>query len=143
MQQAKSCGVIVLRNTPKLSFLLMEKPNRYDLPKGHVEGDEDELSCALRELQEETGILPNDLEVDVKFRFVETYHTRYKRFGKQLVEKSVVIFLGWLKHDVEIQLTEHSGYKWVDWKPPHLIQIKTIDPLLKQLEEYLKYCDGC
>ncbi|HEY9596080.1 MAG TPA: DNA mismatch repair protein MutT, partial [Cyanophyceae cyanobacterium] len=41
MQHVKSCGFIVMRTKPQLSFLLMQKPNRYDLPKGHIEAGED------------------------------------------------------------------------------------------------------
>jgi bis(5'-nucleosidyl)-tetraphosphatase len=138
MRDVKSCGIIVMRSEPNLSFLLMQKPNRYDLPKGHMETGEDELNCALRELYEETGIAANAIELDESFRFADTYQTRYKRFGKQKVNKTVVIFLGWLKEEVSIKLTEHISYTWVNWNPPHSIQIKTIDPLLQQLDEYLK-----
>jgi len=136
MRQKKSCGVIVMRPKPQMSFLLMRHPNRYDLPKGHVEGDEDEWGCALRELYEETGIQASDLHLDQDFRFTVTYQTNDKKLNDEIVEKTVVIFLGWLKHKVKIKLTEHSGYKWVKWKPPHVIQKKTIDPLLVELEKY-------
>jgi bis(5'-nucleosidyl)-tetraphosphatase len=160
MQKVKSCGVIVMRFSggdatrttyvaqaththsnlelpSNLSFLLMHKPKRYDLPKGHMEHNEDELSCALRELREETGILASDLDIDTNFRFVDTYKACYQRFGRQVVEKNVIIFLGWLKHEVNIKLSEHSGYTWVDWNPPHIIQNRTINPLLRELEQYL------
>ena len=141
MRKVKSCGVIVMRKQPQLSFLLMlRNPSskyNYDLPKGHIELGEDEISCALRELSEETGITVNDIDLDDNFRYTEIYQTSYKRFKGEKVEKTIVIFLGWLKHKVDLQLTEHSGYKWVDWNPPHVIQEKTINPLLSQLERYL------
>lgn len=134
MQQIKSCGVFVMRTQPQLSFLLMQKPTRYDLPKGHIEAGEDEMSCALRELYEETGIEASVLHLDEVFRFTTIYQIRSKRFGNETVEKTLVMFLGWLKQDVKIKLSEHDGYSWVKWNPPHLIQEKTIDPLLKELE---------
>ena len=138
MQKTKACGVIVMRTEPQLSFLLLMKhPIRYDLPKGHIEPGEDELCCALRELQEETGIETSHLSIDEGFHFTITYQTSYKQFGGKTIEKTVVIFLGWLKQEVSIKLTEHSGYTWVNWNPPHTIQQKTIDPLLEQLEQYL------
>jgi bis(5'-nucleosidyl)-tetraphosphatase len=139
MRKLKSCGVIVMRTAPTLSFLLMQHPHRYDLPKGHVEANEDEISCALRELQEETGINNWDIELDTKFRYSETYLTRYKKFGDEKVEKTLVIFLAWLKHEVDLQLSEHISYAWVNWQPPHHIQFLTIDPLLKKLEQYLRH----
>ena len=141
MRKVKSCGIIVMRKQPQISFLLMlNSPNSefiYDLPKGHIEFGEDEVSCALRELSEETGIFAENIDLDTNFRYTDTYITKYKRFNGEKVEKTVVVFLGWLKQEVNLKLTEHSGYQWVDWNPPHLIQEKTINPLLSQLERYL------
>lgn len=125
-----------MRTKPQLSFLLMHKPTRYDLPKGHIEVGEDELSCALRELYEETGIEASNLHLDETFRFTTTYPTIYEHFGRETVEKTLVIFLGWLKQEVNVKLSEHDSYSWVEWNPPHAIQKKNIDPLLEQLEQY-------
>lgn len=111
--------------------------NIYDVPKGHIELGEDEVSCALRELSEETGIALKDIDLDTNFRYTEIYHTSYKQFKGEKIEKTLVMFLGWLKHEIDLKLTEHSGYKWVDWNPPHVIQKKTINPLLSQLDKYL------
>ncbi len=55
MSDVKSCGIIVFKRDP-LEFLLMRHPTRWDLPKGHVDPGETDLECALRELEEETGI---------------------------------------------------------------------------------------
>ncbi|MCR9120491.1 MAG: NUDIX domain-containing protein, partial [bacterium] len=52
----RSCGVLLFRTAPAESFLLMEHADRLDLPKGHVDADETDLECALREMEEETGI---------------------------------------------------------------------------------------
>jgi len=130
-----------MRTVPQLSFLLMQKPTRYDLPKGHVEFGEDEITCALRELYEETGIEASSLYLDNTFRFITTYQARSQRYSGKIAEKTLVIFLGWLKQDVTIELSEHDSYSWVNWNPPHTIQAKTIDPLLKHLEHYLQEND--
>ncbi|HEY9653462.1 MAG TPA: NUDIX domain-containing protein [Coleofasciculaceae cyanobacterium] len=137
MQYVKSCGFIVMRTQPQLSFLLMQKPNRYDLPKGHIEAGEDELSCAFRELYEETGIESSHLKLDHSFRFTTNYPTQSPRYNGETVQKTVVIFLGWLQQDVEVKVSEHDNYTWMPWNPPHIIQTKTINPLLERLEEYL------
>ena len=131
--EIKSCGVLVFRNQPKKSFLLMEHSNRWDLPKGHVDPGESDIETALRELQEETGISANQIELDPDFRFSHVYQVKKKRYGKRLVQKELVIFLGLLVDDFaseEIVLTEHIGYRWFPWQPPHSIQTATIDPLL-------------
>jgi bis(5'-nucleosidyl)-tetraphosphatase len=137
MRKVKSCGFIVMRTQPQLSLLLLMKhSSRYDLPKGHIEAGENELSCAFRELYEETGIAASILHLDQTFRFTTTYQTSERWFGQEIVEKTVVIFLGWLKQDVKLQLSEHDAYIWVDWNPPHAIQEKMIDPLLAKLEQH-------
>ena len=139
MRKIKSCGVFVMRSQPQLSFLLLIKPpTRYDLPKGHIEFGEDELTCALRELYEETGIEASTLHLDTGFRFTTTYQTHSQRLYSEPVEKTVVIFLGWLKQEVQVTLSEHGGYTWVEWNPPHAIHKKTIDPLLEELEQYFQ-----
>ena len=137
MRKLKSCGFIVMRNQPQLSFLLLMKhSSRYDLPKGHIEVGENDLSCAFRELYEETGITASTLHLDQTFRFTTTYQTSERWFGQEIVEKTVVIFLGWLKQDINLQLSEHDAYIWVKWNPPHAIQQKTIDPLLVEVEQH-------
>ena len=138
MPQTKACGVVVFRENPVRSFLLMVHPLRWDLPKGHVDEGETDLQCALRELQEETGITADTIEVDPGFRFETSYPVRYKKkHGGQLCQKKLVIFLGWLQRPVTIEVTEHQGYQWIEWNPPHCIQTNTIDPLLEQVEKHL------
>lgn len=126
-----------MRKEPQLSFLLMQKVDRYDLPKGHIELGETELECALRELYEETGIEADILDLDELFRFTTTYQSSHKGLTGEIREKTVVIFLGWLQQEVVIKLSEHTGYSWVEWNPPHKIQEKTINPLLANLAHYL------
>ncbi len=136
--QTRACGVLVFRNRPERSFLLMRHPTRWDLPKGHLDDGETDLECALRELSEETGILPDDVAVDPQFRFTIQYPVTYKkRFDGREALKTVVIFLGELKRDVAIQVTEHGGYEWFPWKPPHDIQELTINPLLRAVAAHL------
>ncbi len=136
MAQLKACGVLVFRDEPDESFLLMRHHDRYDLPKGHLDEGESERECALRELAEETGIPAEAVQLDPRFRFTTSYTVRSKRHGGQEREKTVVIFLGWLSEPVEITPTEHRSYEWVTWRPPHQIQTKTIDPLLAKVAEY-------
>jgi bis(5'-nucleosidyl)-tetraphosphatase len=139
MRKLKSCGVLLFRDKPVRSFLLMKHPHRYDLPKGHIEESEGELECALRELREETGISEDQVRMDPDFRFEQTYYPTYRRFGGERVEKAVVIFLAWLRSDeTEVSATEHFSYEWVEWSPPHRIQAKTIDPLLERVAAYFE-----
>ncbi|MBX3437227.1 MAG: NUDIX domain-containing protein [Planctomycetaceae bacterium] len=137
MNELKSCGVLVVRGEPVREFLLMRHADRWDLPKGHVDPGESEIQCALRELAEETGIQATDIELDPAFRFQLHYQVCEPHTGGQWRLKSLIIFLAQLRHDVEIVLTEHLGYEWFRWEPPHHVQQQTIDPLLHALGEHL------
>lgn len=142
MQQPVSCGFLILRGQPIDSFLLMKHPRRWDLPKGHVDEGESLMQCALRELEEETGISSKDIEVDPDFQFENRYMVNQKRYGgKGLIEKKLLIFLGRLIRPVKIVVTEHDGFRWFDWCPPHQIQEWTIDPLLHSVHDHLGRSD--
>ena len=136
MRQVKSCGVILFRRNPEVSFLLMKHTHRFDLPKGHIEQGESEIQCALREMWEETGVPIDQVTLDPEFRFEEMYHPIEPRFGSERVEKTLVIFLGWVDHVDQICVTEHGGHEWRPWTPPHSIQKFTINPLLAAVEKH-------
>lgn len=137
MCKIRSCGVLIVRGDPIESVLLMEHPKRLDIPKGHVDPGETDLECALRELVEETGIAADDIELNEAFRFETQYPVRPKRFDGRKCEKTLVVFLGRLKRDVPIRVTEHTGYHWLAWDPPHQLQPETIDPLLAHLARHV------
>lgn len=136
MERVMSCGVLVVRGEPIQSILLMKHADRLDLPKGHVDPGETELECALRELHEETGITADDIEFDTRFRYTTSYTIRSRRHGGDWVEKTLVVFLARLHRDVAVIPTEHEGFEWCDWRPPHRLQERTIDPLLEAVEKF-------
>ena len=137
MRELNSYGVLIVRGDPIESFLLMRHPTRYDVPKGHIDPGETQIECALRELEEETGITSDDIELDTNFCFSSTYEVQPKKFSYRTCQKTTTVFLGRLLRDVEIKVTEHEGHEWRKWQPPHTIQRETIDPLLAKLAEYL------
>lgn len=116
----------------------MKHPTRWDLPKGHLDPGETKQQAALRELSEETGIRESDVWFDSNFVFENRYWVSYKRNGGKKQWKELTIFLGLLTQDKPILLTEHEGYAWIDWSPPHQMQVETIDPLLQQVSVYFK-----
>ena len=135
MAKLKSCGFLIIKEDPNLSFLLMKHSDRWDLPKGHVDPGESNIECALRELEEETGITTADIEIDKNFKYKHKYFVKYKGNGER--KKKLIIYLARLIRDVEIVPTEHEDFEWRPWNPPHSIQRKTIDGVLKQLEKIL------
>jgi len=136
MPEVKSCGFLIVRGEPVREFLLMRHFDRWDLPKGHVDPGETDMQCALRELNEETGITAADIETIDGFRFLLQYPVREKRDGR-LYDKTLVVFLARLVRDVRIDPTEHGGYQWFSWQPPHKIQERTIDPVLAAVEGFI------
>lgn len=134
MREFTSCGVLCFY---KDAFLLMKREHRYDLPKGHLHKGESEMAGALRQLQEETGIRPDQVELDRSFRYSVTYYPIYKRYPGEFIEKTSVIFVARLLAEVQIQLTEeHIGYEWVRWNPPHIIERETINGLMAAIEQH-------
>lgn len=131
----KACGVLVVKGTPIREFLLMRHHDRWDLPKGHLDAGEDDIECALRELEEETGIPEDAIELDPEFRFITSYRVIDR--GKRECDKVLIIFLGRLIRDVKIQVSEHPDYRWFTWPVDGSIQSRTIDPLLEALRQHL------
>ena len=138
MREVKSCGFLLFRRQPELSFLLMRHPTRWDLPKGHVDAGEDELQCAYRELQEETGIEARDVNYEETFRFTLQYQVADRQEPAKMAHKTLVIFLGWLQAPVSIDVSEHESYQWFCWDPPHTVQQQVIDPLLRTVEDFFR-----
>ena len=114
----------------------MKHADRYDLPKGHIEPGESDLECALREMNEETGIPTSSVQIEPDFQYRSIYHPQSVRYENEIIEKTLIIFLGWVESPTVITSSEHLGFEWIDWQPPHQIQLQTIDPLLAEVSDY-------
>jgi len=130
----QAAGIVILARTKPVSVLLLKHKNRWDLPKGHADSGEDLRQTALRETEEETGIVAARIELDDSFQYVTEYDVIGNKRGDY--RKQVTYFLGFIESQCEITLTEHLGYQWLDW-PPGKIQANTIDPLFKAIELHL------
>ncbi len=83
-------GGIVFRRTKdgKLEILLIQDAkNRWTIPKGHVEPNEEPKATAEREIQEETGL--QEMRV---YNWLGKVHFRYRR-GQTLVLMTMHIYL--------------------------------------------------
>jgi 8-oxo-dGTP pyrophosphatase MutT (NUDIX family) len=64
-------------------MLLIFRRNKWDLPKGKLEKNETIEQCAVREVEEETGLT----EVELKKFLLTTYHT-YHESGKHILKEN-------------------------------------------------------
>jgi 8-oxo-dGTP pyrophosphatase MutT (NUDIX family) len=135
-----SCGVLVLREEPEPAVLLLRVWRNHDLPKGVLNAGEGELECALRELEEETGIRAADVELDPGFRYSASYPVRAGRGGGS-AEKTAVLFLARLRAPVRIRLSEHHGYEWRALGDDGAVRNRMIPAALAALREHLANAD--
>ena len=107
----RAAGVVVFRRTARgIYYLVLRAYNNWDFPKGLVEAGENQLTCAKRELKEETGLAAVD------FPFGEEYKETLPYSGNKVAR----YYLGETE-EVEIDLPvskelgrpEHHEYRWV------------------------------
>lgn len=82
-----SCGGILFRQQKEQleTLLIQQVAGHWGFPKGHVQGDECEEETALREIQEETGLIAS---LTLEPRFTSCYQP------KAGVNKEVILFIG-------------------------------------------------
>src|SRR6266850_933964 len=67
----RAAGVVVFRRTARgIYYLILRAYNNWDFPKGLVEAGENQLTCAKRELREETGLATVDFPFGHEYRWV-------------------------------------------------------------------------
>lgn len=133
-----AAGVLLLTRSEPRQFLLMRHHDRWDLPKGHAEAGECSRQTALREMTEETGIAGEAVTLEPGFRFRLVYPVSYGDRPGKVWEKRLTLYLGWVDSVVEIAQSEHEGFRWFPWQPPHRVQAQTIDPMLAAVAAWLE-----
>lgn len=94
----------------KKEILFIYRLDKWDLPKGKLEKGENLEECAIREVEEETGV--NNLTL--KKKIGETYHT-YNAFGKHFLKTSHWYHIICGKKQILVAQTEEqiTEIKWV------------------------------
>lgn len=118
-----SAGMIIYRRTkegPK--FLLLYSGGSYwNFPKGKLTPGERNFKAALREVEEETGLSPRDLQFRERFRVED--HFTYVR-NREKIRKTVTYFLAETKETRvrlkivprEHQGERHEGFGWFTFR---------------------------
>src|SRR5260370_33793911 len=75
--RSRAAGWLVFRRTPQgVRHLVLRAFKNWDFPKGLVETGEEELDCAKREVEEETGLTGLDFPFGDEFRETMPYAGR-------------------------------------------------------------------
>ncbi len=69
--------------TPDGHILLIHRKGKWDLPKGKLEEGEELQACAVREVEEETGLQ----DISIGDKLIVTYHT-YQEKGVAILKES-------------------------------------------------------
>jgi len=88
----------------------------WEFPKGGIDPGETVEAAALRELEEETGLRREDIELVEGFRQSERYRfTVQSGTGRMIVIKQVTYFLAESKHtNVVLAVKEAMDYGWFE-----------------------------
>ncbi len=135
MQRRRSCGVFVLRVGETPAVLLLRDADGWDVPKGKDKRGERELQCAVRELYEETGIAPEHVSIEPSFRFEAVLRKRNRQ--GDVVEKTLVMFLGLVEQDAHVRCDDHDGFTWIPYEPGLTVGDALVDQLLRAVDEHL------
>lgn len=113
----KAAGGIVYNDNKDILFIF--RRNKWDLPKGKLDPGESLEQCAVREVEEETGLR----NVKLDKHLINTYHT-YEENGKSILKESWWYILYAPGHQPLVPQTAEqiTGICWV--KPEELDEQK-------------------
>lgn len=113
-ERVTAAGGLVMNDEGQL--LMMHRRGKWDLPKGKMDPGETPESCAIREVQEETGLQKVELEKPL----VITYHT-YDESGKHIL-KDTHWFLMKAPGQQALQPQTEEQITQLEWAKPNQLQ---------------------
>ncbi|MCI8344496.1 MAG: NUDIX domain-containing protein [Clostridia bacterium] len=130
----KKLNVIIVYNKEESKILMCKRAKepykgKYNLVGGKVEQGENELHAAYRELQEETGITKQDIQL-----------THLMNFQYNMSDIELEVFVGKLNKEVELQ-EEINELLWINGKEDFFSMEKyagegNIGHMIQQVEIY-------
>ncbi|UEG49593.1 NUDIX domain-containing protein [Ferruginibacter lapsinanis] len=105
----EAAGGIVQNARKELLFIY--RLDKWDLPKGKMEAGESAEECAVREVEEETGVK----NIHLKNKLGETYHT-YNAYGKHYLKITHWFFMTCPNGQILVPQTEEDivDIKWIN-----------------------------
>ena len=132
MLYEKSCGAVVVQWNPAPQVLMIQQvQGHWCFPKGHMEKDETEQATAIREVQEETGIL---IQITSSFQYALSYSPAAN------IHKDLVYFIGTVMGGkMKAQPEEVQEIRWVAIdKALELLTFDSDRKLLEAVREEIK-----
>ncbi len=109
-----ACGGVVTNRKGQVLFIY--RNDKWDLPKGVIKKKESLEDCAVREVEEETGVKGLKIE-----NFLRTTYHVFKRNGK-LRLKEVHWYAMRTNYTGRLKGEKKEGIEKVKWKGPHKIR---------------------
>jgi bis(5'-nucleosidyl)-tetraphosphatase len=130
-----SAGVVVVRRVDDAwRVLLLRVYNYWDCPKGLVEGDEDPLTTARREVREETGI--DALEFRWGEQFIETAPYSKNKVARYYVAETMSTEVE-LRVNPQLGTAEHHEHRWLTFDDAKKLAVPRIAAVLDWARERL------
>lgn len=134
MPAEKSCGVIVFTyiNGVRYYVIVQQVDGHHGFPKGHVEGQESDIATALREVKEETGLVPTVIN---GFRYEDSYLLPHK----EDTLKQVVYFVGeYNNQEIVPQVSEIMQIKLLKYADAyHILEYYSLKKALQLAEHFI------
>jgi ADP-ribose pyrophosphatase YjhB (NUDIX family) len=113
-----NCNGFIILNKEKTKCLLI-KANKWGFPKGRKKYNETDMECALRELEEETSLTENDIEMDENIGVLSDVSKKGKKHiglfvaysNKEKVkiqDMSELNEIGWFTFEESLKLLEET-----------------------------------
>ncbi len=117
MLREKTIGIIIFRRQGKSwKYLLLHHGGGYwNFPKGRQQAGEDDITSALRELKEETGITKIKLIDDFRDEYDYDFDFEIKAGVKEKVYKKAIFYLGEVGNEAVKISDEHIDFGWFDF----------------------------
>ncbi|MEP1097209.1 MAG: NUDIX domain-containing protein [Cyclobacteriaceae bacterium] len=118
-------------------FLLIYRKKRWDLPKGKLDSGESIESCAIREVEEETGV-----RTSINKEIAAVWHTYIS--NKKYVLKKTYWYAMDCEDDRDMQPQTEEGIKKVEWMDLEAVRASLHDSyrsIRYVMQEYLKMAE--
>lgn len=133
----KAAGGLVRRND---QFLFIKRHGFWDIPKGKLDKGETIKECAVREIEEECGLIQPKI-ID---HLVDTWHTYETSKGKKVIKKSYWYLLDEGTNIVDLVPQEDEGItevRFFNIEEFDIIREHTYGSITEVMDVLLRYLD--